>query len=441
MTQRGRHRRRRRGRALRACLAGTALALTAAATMISASQATVADDPGPLTRLASTAELEKLQLAEEPVARTGLDRLAAAMGRPVGVTEVLAGADHTLRTADACPSDDRRSLPTAPAATRAYCFGAADTRSWRPGAVALPADRADGRWDGHRVLVSAWSHGSVGDAPAGDTSGAPDAASSDGTGLARVAFIDAGDQDHLAYTWALLAVPVDGGRDYRALSSPVSGMVWYRDKLLVTADGRDGRALYVYDVDRVQRAGVDSAAVGRVPGGWSAGGARFVLPAVGSYRLTGDARIGSIALDRTTSPDSLVASEGVPEDSRRPTRLWRYSLSLDPARAGLPSVDPRGRAVPDAAYETKVTDVRGVLARGPVWYVTAAAGNADGHGMLWRLDGSGGTSARCGPDDTRQCWSAPAGPLTLTEGTGAVWSQSGRMLFSLGLNSIDSSQG
>ncbi|MCH0561605.1 MULTISPECIES: hypothetical protein [unclassified Streptomyces] len=446
MKHRGRHRRRRRGRALRACLTGTALALTAAATMISASQATVTDDPGPLTRLASTAELEQLQLAEEPEARAGLDRLAAAMGRPVGVAEVLAGADHTLRTADACPADDRRSLPTAPAATRAYCFGAADTRSWRPGAVALPGDRADGRWDGRRVLVSAWSRPrSAEDGPAGGTSGGTDAASSaapsGGAGPARVAFIDAADPDRLAYTWALLAVPVDGGRDYRALSSPVAGMVWYGDKLLVTAGGRDDRALYVYDVDRVQRADVDSTAVGRVPGGWSAGGARFVLPAVGAYRLTGDARIGSIALDRTTSPDSLVASEAVPEGSRRPTRLWRYSLSLDPARAGLPSVDPRGRAVPDAAYETKVTEVRGVLARGPVWYVTGAAENADGHGMLWRLEDGGGTSARCGPDDTRQCWSAPAGSLTLAEGTGAVWSQSGRMLFSQGLNAIDSSQG
>lgn len=46
MKQRGRHRRQKRGRALRAFLAGTALALTAAATMISASQATVGDKPG-----------------------------------------------------------------------------------------------------------------------------------------------------------------------------------------------------------------------------------------------------------------------------------------------------------------------------------------------------------------------------------------------------------
>ena len=54
MKHRGRHRRRRRGRALRATLAGTALALTAAATLISASQATVADAPGALKPVAAS---------------------------------------------------------------------------------------------------------------------------------------------------------------------------------------------------------------------------------------------------------------------------------------------------------------------------------------------------------------------------------------------------
>lgn len=48
MSARGRHRRRKRGRALRAVLTGAALGLTAAATMISASQATVGSDPGAL---------------------------------------------------------------------------------------------------------------------------------------------------------------------------------------------------------------------------------------------------------------------------------------------------------------------------------------------------------------------------------------------------------
>jgi hypothetical protein len=427
MKHRGRHRRRRRGQALRACLAGAALALTAAATMISASQATVTGDPGPVTRLASSADLAELRLEEEAVPRGDLDRLAAAMGRPVGVKAVLAGADHTLRAADACPSGDGEALPVAPEATRAYCFGEADTRSWQPGAVTTPG-HDDGRWQGRRVLLSAWFR-------PGEQDGGPDRRRD----LARVAFVDADDADRPAYTWALLAVPVDGGRDYRPLASAVSGMVWYRDRLLVTADGRDGVALYVYDMDRIQRAGVTGAAVGRVPGGWSAAGARFVLPAVGAYRIGGGARIGGLSLDRTTSPDSLVASEAVPAGADRPTRLWRYALSRDPARAGLPSADPVGRAVPDAVYATKVTGVRGVLAHGPAWYLAREAGTPGGRGTLWRLDGGGAAAARCGTDGTHRCWSAPAGPLAPVSRDGTLWSQSGRMLFSLALPTIDRS--
>ncbi|NED05600.1 hypothetical protein G3I55_28550, partial [Streptomyces sp. SID6648] len=94
--------------------------------------------------------------------------------------------------------------------------------------------------------------------------------------------VDADDPGRLAYTSALLAVPVDGGHDYRGLASPVTGMVWYQDKLLVTAAAGDRDALYVYDVQRVQRATAAADAVGRVPGGWAAGGHRYVLPAIAS---------------------------------------------------------------------------------------------------------------------------------------------------------------
>ncbi|NEC73828.1 hypothetical protein, partial [Streptomyces rochei] len=303
MKHRGRHRRRRRGRALRAALTGAALALTGAATMISASQATMADDPGELKPLTSVAATDDLRLTEHHVPRPWLDRLSAAMGDPVGVGAVLDSADHTLRDAADCTAEEREALPVSPAATRAYCWEADDTEGWHPGAVTTSGDADDdGRWGARRVVLSAWSR----------DDGTPEG------GLARVSFVDADDPGRLPYTSALLAVPVDGGHDYRGLASPVSGMVWYQDKLLVTA-GTGGRdALFVYDVDRIQRATTDADAVGRVPGGWAAAGHRYVLPAVASYRLSdssGAARPGALSLDRGTVPASLVASERVPADS------------------------------------------------------------------------------------------------------------------------------
>ncbi|MFI8189988.1 hypothetical protein ACIF8T_14495 [Streptomyces sp. NPDC085946] len=424
MKHRGRHRRRRRGRALRAALAGAALALTGAATLISTSQATVADDPGALKPLTRSTATSALRLAEERVPGPWLDRLSSAMGRPVDAAAVLAGTDRRLREAADCPRADRDALPVEPAATRAYCWAEADTRGLRPGAVTTSGDADDdGRWGGKRVILSAWSRG---DGP-------------DAGGTARVAFIDADDPARLSYAWALLAVPVDEGRDYRELRSPVTGMVWYQDKLLVTAGGPDGGTLYVYDVHRVHRAGVDASAVGRVAGGWSAAGSRFVLPAVASYRLPGGAdapRLGGISLDRSTAPDSLVASERVPADHDRPTRLWRYPFSDDPARSGLLATDAAGQAPALEAYETRTPEVAGVLSYGSDWYLARAAGDPDGRGTLWRQDTDGARAARCGADGTRRCWSGGASPLSYWEETGEVWSQSGRMLFALPLASV-----
>ncbi|MET9390636.1 hypothetical protein ABZY20_09550 [Streptomyces sp. NPDC006624] len=436
MKHRGRHRRRRRGRALRATLAGTALALTAAATMISASQATAPDAPGALAPVGVSTQAGRLPLAERRVPEAWLDRLASEMGRPVGVSAVLDGADRAVRNASDCPAAEKHDLPVEPAATRAYCFAGSDTRGWRPGAVTTSGDADDdGRWGGNRVILSGWTRGGAGggslDGPAPER------------GLARVAFVDANDSARLRYTWALLAVPVDGGRDYRGLSSPLSGMVWYQDKLLVTTRDGDRDALYVYDLDRIQRATVDSGAIGRVRGGWAAHGSRYVLPAVGSYALPGgdDPRPATVSLDRSTSPDSLVAGEWVPADGDRGTRLWRYPLSRDPARSGLLATDSAGRADPVEAYETKTTGVRGVLARGSGWYLDRAAGGPGGHGTLWRQDAEGARATECGTDGTRQCWSTRPGSLSYWEETGEVWSQSGRMLFALPLASIDRALG
>ncbi|CCK26600.1 secreted protein [Streptomyces davaonensis JCM 4913] len=381
---RGRHRRRKRGRALRGVLAGTALALTAAATMISASQATVDDDPGALKPLTSRAELNTLRLSEDLVPERSLDRLATRLGRPVGVDAVLADADRTLREPADCTTAERAALPVAPEATRSYCWDAADTRGWRSGPVTTSGDADDdGRWGERRVLLSAWSDGSA----------------------SRVAFVDATELDRLRYTWVRLTVPTDDGRVHRPLRSAVSGMVWYQDKLLVTA--RDD--LYVYDMHRVQRA-------------TGADGSRFVLPAVGVYRSTGASPVG-LSLDRTTSPDSLVARGG--------DRLWRYAFSADPDRTGLLAT---GRAT--EAFRSGTDGPGGVLSYRSRWYVAQAG---EEHGTLWRQGTGGALTTQCGAHDSHRCWSGSTPSLSYWQETGEVWSQSGRTLFALPLSSIDRS--
>ncbi|MGW0820180.1 hypothetical protein [Streptomyces sp. NPDC002845] len=432
MQHRGRHRRRRRGRALRATLAGTALALTAAATLISTSQATNANNPGALNPLTSAAELAELRLHETLTDEATLDALATGMGGTTDVRDVLRSADRTMRTQGDCSDAEEGALPVEPSATRAYCWDTKDaaTEAWLPRSVTTSGDADnDGKWADDRVILSGWTHT---DSRAAEP--APD------NGLARIAFIDADDPKRLAYRWVLLVIPADDGTDFAAVRSRLSGMVWYQDKLIVTArsaaattDNDD--ALYVFDMNRVLRTDVNSDAIGKVGDGWSAYGHEYVLPAIGSYRLTGGACapgrtdavpcLGSLSLDRTSTPHSLVAGEASGSDGGDRARLWRYDLSTSPDRTGLLASDPGNNVDADEAYETEATALRGVLSHGDDWYVDRAPDDRDRHGTLWRQDDSGAKAATCTADQYRACWGRHTRSLSYWPETGELWTLTG----------------
>ncbi|MGW0965657.1 hypothetical protein [Streptomyces sp. NPDC002516] len=448
MKQRGRHRRRRRGQALRATLAGTALALTAAATLISTSQATGANSPGSLTAL-RVGSSSQLRLHENLTSRDALDTLSGNMGGNVGVDGVLGDTDHAMRNTADCTADERAALPVEPAATRAYCWDDADARTtrWRPRSVTTSGDADDdGAWGTHRVILSGWTHRD-GRATAGDRDG----------GLARIAFVDATDPDALRYRWVLLVAPRAGGRDFTALRTGLGGMVWYQDKLIVTADHGDG--LLVFDLHRLLRADVDSPAVGRVGHGYSAAGYRYVLPAIGSYDPEGGSCtrgrdhavpcIGSLSLDRTTAPDSLVATEAAGDRPQR-TRLWRYAFSTAAYRTGL-LADAQGHVDAAEAYTTKGSGISGALAhrsagaREAQWYIGRPSDGTGGHGSLWRQNGHGAGAATCTADQSHACWGLGTGSLSYWQRTGELWSLSDaaerRVLYAVPLTSVDGSLG
>lgn len=462
MKHRGRHRRRRRGRALRATLTGAALALTAAATLISTSQAAGGDDPGGLTRLTATAETAKFRLHENLTDRPALDTLTHAMGGDVGVHGVLASADRTMRDRPACDAAETAALPVKPTATRAYCWNHEDatTTQWLPRSVTTSGDADDdGRWGPDRVVLSGWTHDDR-------RSGGPAA----DRGLARIAFIDANDPARLAYRWVLLVAPSAGGKGFTAVRTGLSGMVWYQDKLFVTA--RD--SLLVFDLHRILRANVDSPAIGRVRGGYAADGYRYVLPTVGSYRLTdgpcstaGDRAVpcfSAISLDRTSTPDSLVAGEWFrPGSSGSPARVWRYAFSGAPGHAGLLATDAHGDADAVEVYRTDVTGVQGVLsyrhsgsARAD-WYIDRAPTVGGRHGTLWRQNTSGAKAAVCAAYQSHACWGRHTASLSYWQQTGELWTLTegamsgdpgqgsgpagGRVLYAVPLRSVDDTLG
>lgn len=431
MTYRGRHRRRTKGRVLRAALSGTALALTAAATIISTSQAAGSDNPGPLTSITSSSEVNKLQLHENLVSGTTLDTLQSGMGGNVGVGAVLDSANHPMRNKAECDATESAALPVEPTATRAYCWdsGDATTQKWLPQSVTTSGDADnDGKWGNDRVILAGWTHN---DHKAGEPA--------DDKGLARIAFIDANDPDNLKYRWVLLVAPLSGGNDFGAVRSHVGGMVWYQDKLIVTAkNGADhNNALFVFDMNSILRADVNSTEIGKVSGGWSARGYQYVMPAIGSYNLTGGACsasndnavpcFGSISLDRTSTPDSLVANEWFSSGGSEPARVWRYYYSTASDRTGLLGSNASDNVNADEAYETKAVGLQGVLSHKPSgaskadWYTGYAPGTRDRHGTLWRQNESTAKATKCGGGGSYACWGQHTESLSYWQETGELW--------------------
>lgn len=457
MKHRGRHRRRRRGRALRASLAGTALALTAAATLISTSQAAGGETPGALSSITSAGELRALQLRETLTDEAGSRTLAEETGGGVGLGEVLGSANHAMRAEPDCFSTEKGDLPVEPVTARAYCWepGDAVDDRWVPRSVTTSRD--------NRVIVSGWTHTGAGHGTGANGTGGVRAGD---RGLARVAFVDASDPSNLRYRWVLLVVPTAGERGFEGLRARLGGMAWYEDKLIVTARGPQGRggqddSLYVFDLAGFLRADViDSETIGRSGDGWSAHHYRYALPAVASYTpSTGggcDARddhgvpcLGSLSLDRTSTPPSVVASERSRPGGEGHTRVWRYALDMTAGRTGLLTTAGRAsRAVATEAYETEASGVRGVLAHQGDWYVDQRAEDRGGHGTLWRQDEEGAGAARCSADETDgtsdirsyACWGRHTASLSYSPETDEVWTLTApvpeRVLYAVKLSDI-----
>lgn len=477
LKHRGRHRRRRRGRALRASLAGTALALTAAATLISTSQAAGGETPGALSALSSAGDLRELRLHETLTDTVALDTLTDEMGGAVTLDDVLRSANHVMRGEDDCLVAEKAHLPVEPMASRVYCWESGDAVNdqWTPRSVTTSRN--------NQVIASGWTHTGV-ESPSFDRGTATDGTDTTGTGvggadrhgaddrgLARVAFIDARDPASLMYRWVLLVVPTADGRGFEGLRSRLGGMAWYEDKLIVTARGTDSDkqrddSLYVFDLSRFLRADVtDSDAIGKADDGWSAHRYRYALPAVASYASVSgrgcDARdsdgvpcFGSLSLDRTSAMPSIVASEWFEPSHEKPARIWRYGLDTGTERAGLLTNTGRQGSVDAAeAYETGATGVRGVLSHKGEWYVGQTTDDPDKPGTLWRQDEDEAKAAQCAAGKpgiksdltTHACWGHHSASLSYSPETGEVWTLtdpiSKRVLYAVKLSDIENTLG
>jgi hypothetical protein len=386
------------------------------------SAAASASAPPALTRLTSAAALAKTALVPHNDAAATLAQIDSEMPLRT-VHQVLASANHSMTTS--CGATERAALPINPTATAAYCWetGDATTQLWLPQGITTSGDaEADGLYHGDKVILSGWSYNLSSD-PAGH-----DASMND---WARVAFINANDPTNFTYRWVFLVVPTSGGTNFRALISHLGGMAWYGDKLFVTAhDGdADNNEIYVFSMTQILQAQVNSTAVGKVSGGYAAGGYQYVMPAIGSYSIASGVECNAStdtavpcfdagSLDRSTSPVSLLVNDWFSSGGTQPARLIRYNLGSD----GNLSLNASGQAVASELYETPIVGIQGSMSHAGQYYVADARGSEGQHGIMNRLNTTtAGATFSCDSVPSNACWAQHSEGISLWGDT--VWSQ------------------
>ncbi|MFD6140687.1 hypothetical protein [Promicromonospora sp. NPDC060271] len=223
--------------------------------------------------------------------------LVGALDSALPNVTVGAVADDANRT----PSCD--SAPSVTHRTAYYCWNAGDqdTPDWYPQGITTSSDAlGDGTYDGKRLnLVSWYDHAD--------------------DGIDKGVRISVSNLSASAsappYRHILLVEPsgTASAPSYRPVTVHAGGIMWYGN-LLYVADTSGG--FRVFDLDHLWQVSTgSSSAVGRQPdGSYHAFDYKYVLPQTAKFT---DSTVGgyaqlqhsSVALDRTSSPDSVIVSE------------------------------------------------------------------------------------------------------------------------------------
>jgi hypothetical protein len=330
--------------------------------------------------------------------------VTAASAAPTGLTAAnfrlqqgtyspaIAGLDGVLPNAelsDVVESANRTGKTCgahAPSVVASFCWQSipdaddANTTDWYPQGITTSAD-ADplGKYQGKTVIATTW-YWHAGGTDRGD----------------RVAFVDYSNPDKPVYRFVLLVAPTTtGGKpDFKQMTNSsgesvhAGGVFWYGHYLYVVDTSL---GLRVFDLDHIWQVDSTQDTIGLQSNGkYEAFGYKYVLPQAFTYTssMAGGYpafRFSSTALDRTTTPVSMVVSEYNTEttDTHRAVRfsLNENDFTLATAQDGL--------AHGTEAYETGILRAQGTASvRGRFYASTSYSTSSVHYGSLSSFTGS-----------------------------------------------------
>jgi hypothetical protein len=314
---------------------------------------------------------------------------------------VAAVVESANRTGAACSPH--------PHAVAAFCWESGDnaTPDWYPQGITTSANAsADGQYEGKTVVLTSWYyHGS------GANKGV------------RVSCVDYAKPSAPPYRHVLLVEPytdATGTPNFRAVPVHAGGIVWYGYYLYV-ADTWGG--FRVFDTRHIWQVSTgDTSKIGRqADGSYHAHDYAYALPqaltfaasTTGGYAAL---RYSAVALDRTSSPHSVIVPEY--DDHAAGTRVVRYPLD-----ASTLLLKPAGDGYVHGteAYQVDLPSMQGATAIGGKFYVSSSRG-AGTPGSLYTFTRSSGPTEHArtlppGPEDLAY-WAAHDQLWTLAEHPG-----------------------
>ncbi|KAK4107806.1 hypothetical protein N656DRAFT_719353 [Canariomyces notabilis] len=311
--------------------------VTAAAVLVSS---TVALDPyncNGTVKERNGADFILVRQADNPNVAS-LAKIFAAKGKNVSVAHVFNDGNHKMTT-------DRNGYKHW---EKTADYDDENTTKWTPQGVTGTWDALDaGTYEGKDGWLVSWYTGS-------DDS-------------VRISFVDKSNDK---YRNALLVYP-HAADNFREVPVHSGGIVWYGNTLWVV-DTKNG--IRVFDMDNIWQVSSGDNVGKNADGTYSARGYKYVIPQIRWYKWSGTKpfRHSYVALDRTTSPDSLIVGEYQTDSSAVPVRVVRYPLDYTTRTLKAGSDGKTTKA--SWAYCLNIDSVQGVVSAKGKFYISSSNG-------------------------------------------------------------------
>jgi hypothetical protein len=179
----------------------------------------------------------------------------------------------------------------------------------------------------------------------------------------RIAIVDVTNPAAIAYRFALLVDPIAGagGTEFAAIHVHAGGLAWVGNYLYVPVTGSGFR---VFDLTRILKMPGTADTLDTS----NAYGYKYAIPQVGEYKDAGacDAVFSFVALDRSSTPPSLISGEY--DSASVNGRLYRWPLDT----TGRLVMTDRARVIPDATYVMAESHVQGGVAHADTFYLSSS---------------------------------------------------------------------